>query len=372
MKGVLSAIMENLITANIRSLPTRTFISVLAVALGVILMLVLGGIVKGTLDDYLGRTVSLGSDFVLQPPGSSIFYAFSEAGLNERIIDIVKEVPGVADATPVYSKFSSKYFGLIFGIDWDSFNRFPGRLQIIEGTPSLQGNEVIIDRSYADANKLSVGDTMDILGSDYIITAICRPGAIVRIFVPIKTLQTATAAHEKVSAMFIKSSPDANINEVHTALAEKFEGYSILRADDPGLMLAEARMPGLVEFRMLIVLVSMLLAFMIVLLAMYTTIFERTREIGILKSLGASRQFIVGMILKESVIICCLGVVLGIVASEFIRLIIVARFPTLQVSMTLFDLGKGLVLGVLAGTLGALYPAYKAARMDPVKALSYE
>jgi putative ABC transport system permease protein len=364
--------MESLVTANIRSRPTRTFISVLAVALGVILMLVLGGIVKGTLDDYLGRTVSQGADFVLQGPGASIFYAFSEPGLNEGLIDIVKEVPGIAEVTQVYTKFSAKHFGLVFGIDWDSFDRFPGRLQIVEGTPSLEGHEVIIDQSYADANKLAVGMTMDILGNDYTITAICRPGAIVRVFVPLKTLQTLNAAPEKVSAIFIKADPDANINEVHAALAEKFEGYSLLRADDPNLMLAEARMPGLAEFRMLIVLVSMLLAFMIVLLAMYTTIFERTREIGILKSLGASRQFIVGMILKESVIICCLGVVSGILASEIIRVVIVARFPTLQVSMTLFDLGKGLVLGVLAGVLGALYPAYKAARMDPVKALSYE
>ena len=364
--------MENLITANIRSRPTRTFISVLAVALGVILMLVLGGIVKGTLDDYLNRTVSLGSDFVLQPPGSSIFYALSEAGLNEKLLDVVKEVPGVADVTPVYSKFSSKYFGLIFGIDWDSFSRFPGRLQIIDGNPGLEGYEVIVDQSYADANKLSVGMTMDILGNDYTITAICRPGAIVRIFVPLKTFQTANAAPEKVSAMFIKADPEMNIGEIYAALAEKFEGYSLLRADDPNLMLAEARMPGLAEFRMLIILVSMLLAFMIVLLAMYTTIFERTREIGILKSLGASRQFIVGMILKESAIICVLGVIFGIAASELIRFIIVAKFPTLQVSMTLFDLVKGLALGVLAGVLGALYPAYKAARMDPVKALSYE
>jgi len=364
--------MENLITANIRSRPTRTIISVLAVALGVILMLVLGGIVKGTLDDYLGRTVSLGSDFVLQPPGGSIFYAFSDPSLNERLMDVVKEVPGVADVTPVYSKFSSKIFGLVFGIDWDSFDRFPGRLQIIAGTPSLEGNEVIVDQAFADANELSVGMTVDIMGNDFTVTAICRPGAIVRVFVPYKTFQTMNAAPEKVSAMFIRADPEANIHEVHAALTEQFDGYSLLRADDPNLMLAEARMPGLAEFRMLIVLVSMLLAFMIVLLAMYTTIFERTREIGILKSLGASKQFIVGMILKESVIICCLGVIFGILASEIIRFVIVARFPTLQVSMTMFDLGKGLVLGVLAGVLGALYPAYKAARMDPVKALSYE
>ena len=136
--------------------------------------------------------------------------------------------------------------------------------------------------------------------------------------------------------------------------------------------MAETRLPGLNEFRMLVVLVSMLLSFMVILLAMYTTIFERTREIGILKSLGASRRFIVGMILKESAMICGLGAFLGIVVSEVIRVIIVSRFPTLQVSMTMVDLLRGLLLGLLAGTLGALYPAYKAAKMDPVKALSFE
>jgi len=364
--------MENLITANIRSRPTRTFISIVAVALGLILMLVLGGIVKGTLDDYIGRTMSLGSDFILQGPGASVFYALSEAGLHEELMDIVLEVPGIADVTPVYSKFSAKYFGLIFGIDLESYNRFPGRLQIIEGTPSLKEFEVIVDQSFADANKLSVGMTISILENDYTITAICRPGAVVRVFVPLRTFQEINNAQGKVTAMFIKAAADADLEQVYTALGEKFAGYSLLQASDPGLLLAEARMPGLAEFRMLIVLVSMLLAFMIVLLAMYTTIFERTREIGILKSLGASKRFIVGMILKESVIICGLGVIFGILASEIIRIIIVAKFPTLQVSITLFDLGKGLVLGVLAGVLGALYPAYKAARMDPVKALSYE
>jgi putative ABC transport system permease protein len=108
------------------------------------------------------------------------------------------------------------------------------------------------------------------------------------------------------------------------------------------------------------------------LLAMYTTIFERTREIGILKALGASRSFIVGMILKESAMICGLGVLLGIVASEVIRILIILKYPTFQIAMGAGELSKGIVLGLLAGILGALYPAYKAAKMDPVKALSYE
>jgi putative ABC transport system permease protein len=105
---------------------------------------------------------------------------------------------------------------------------------------------------------------------------------------------------------------------------------------------------------------------------MYTTIFERTREIGILKSLGASRLFVVSMVLRESVIICVLGVILGTGVSQIIRKAITAAFPILQVKMSLTQIAVCCLLGIIAGLLGATYPAFKAARMDPVKALSYE
>ncbi len=151
-----------------------------------------------------------------------------------------------------------------------------------------------------------------------------------------------------------------------------YPGFTLTGTKDASLLLSDTKMPGLKEFRFTVVLVSMLLSFMVILLAMYTTIFERTREIGILKSLGASRNFIVVMILKESAMICCLGVMLGIGISEIIRTAIISAFPTLQVAMTPRDILFGCILGLLGGTLGALYPAYKAARMDPVRALSYE
>ena len=70
--------------------------------------------------------------------------------------------------------------------------------------------------------------------------------------------------------------------------------------------------------------------------------------------------------------ICGSGSILGVVVSEIIRVVITAKHPTLQVSMGFQDLIMGLALGLTAGVLGALYPAFKAARMDPVKALSYE
>src|SRR5207247_8916922 len=95
------SLMESLVTANIRSRPTRTFISVLAVALGVILMLIVGGICSGTLNDYLERTRMVGADFILQPSGSSVFYAFSGASLPINYVDKLTEVRGVNGVLPV-------------------------------------------------------------------------------------------------------------------------------------------------------------------------------------------------------------------------------------------------------------------------------
>jgi putative ABC transport system permease protein len=364
--------MESLVTANIRSRPTRTFISILAVALGVVLMLIIGGIASGTLNDYLGRTVGVGADYILQPSGSSVIYAFSNAALNIKLADKIAEVPGIAAVTPVLAKFISSDFSLVFGIDLESYNRFPGRLKIVEGRPSLKGDEVIVDELYARAKKLSPGMPMTLLNHEFTVSGICRPGAVVRIFAPLPTLQKINGTPDNVTVMFIKASPGADAAAVFQQLRRRFPNYALARATDSNLLLADTRLPGLKEFRLTLVFVSMLLSFMVILLAMYTTIFERTREIGILKSMGASRRFIVAMILKESVMICCLGGLLGIGISEIIRKIIVEKFPTLQVAMSMDDLIRGLILGLLAGTLGAVYPAYKAARMDPVKALSYE
>jgi putative ABC transport system permease protein len=363
--------MENLITANIRSRPTRTFISILAVALGVVLMLVIGGITTGTLNDTLARTVGMGADYMLQPPGSSFLFALSSGALNVKIADKLMEVPGVSAVTPVLSKFSSSGFNLIFGIDLASYNKFPGRLRIVAGKESLQDDEVIVDEPYANLKKLAPGVKLTLLNHEFTISGVCR-SAVVRILVPLKTLQKLNGTPDNATIMFIKASPGANVETVFRELQKRFPSYSLVRASDADLLLGDTRLPLLREFRVTVVFVSMLLSFMVILLAMYTTIFERTREIGILKSLGANRSFIVSIILKEYAMICCLGGLLGIGMSEIIRKVIITQFPTLQVSMSFNDLVTGWFLGLLAGTLGALYPAYRAARMDPVRALSYE
>jgi len=364
--------MESMVAANMRSRPTRTFISVLAVAIGVILMLIIGGIVTGTLNDYLNRTLSVGADFMLQPSDASIFYAFNPATLPVKLAAKLKETSGVGSVTPVLAKMDSKNFGLIFGIDPATYDEFPGRLQVTSGRASLTGDEAIVDELYARDHRVQPGSVLTIKNHQFTVSGICKPGVVVRVFVPLKTLQDLNGTPDKATIMFIRVAPGAKAGQVEAALRSTYEGYTLTNLKDASSLLADTKMPGMKEFQFMVVVVSMLLSFMVVLVAMYTTIFERTREIGILKSLGASRGFIVSMILKETVIISILGVLFGIGISEIARKAITSAFPTLQVSMTLQEVLTACALGLLGGALGALYPAYKAARMDPVRALTYE
>jgi putative ABC transport system permease protein len=364
--------MDDLIAANLWSRRTRTVISIFAVAMGVILMLVINGIASGTLNDAAKRTVAVGADFILQPSDAGMVYAFGTPSMPIKIADIIRGIKGVGAVAPILSHPNLSEFSVTFGIDLGSYDQLPGALQILEGKRSLTGNEVIVDELYAKPRHLKPGMRLMVDNSEFTISGICREGAAVRKFVPLTTYQVMMGTPDKVSMMFIKAASGADLKSLEAELRSKFPGYHVNTANDLQQLLEGTKIPMLKQFTSAVILISMLISFMVILLAMYTTIFERTREIGILKSLGASRVFVVSMVLRESVVICILGVLLGTGVSEIIRKVITTAFPTLQVEMHLTQIVYCCLLGIIAGLLGATYPAYKAAKMDPVKALSYE
>jgi putative ABC transport system permease protein len=118
--------------------------------------------------------------------------------------------------------------------------------------------------------------------------------------------------------------------------------------------------------------VAVAIGFLVIFLSMYTTITERTREIGILKSLGASKTYIIEAILREASLLALIGVGAGYAGTVLARKVILAAFPTLSVELTVeWALLAGLL--AMAGSLvGAFYPALRAAQLDAVDALAYE
>jgi len=99
---------------------------------------------------------------------------------------------------------------------------------------------------------------------------------------------------------------------------------------------------------------------------------ERTREIGILKSMGASKAYIINAILRETVLLAILGIVVGIAISYTARGAIVAHFSTLRILVTPGWVLRATAIAIVGALGGAIYPAFKAAQKDPIDALAYE
>src|SRR5207344_2852131 len=112
------------------------------------------------------------------------------------------------------------------------------------------------------------------------------------------------------------------------------EGYRLTRMRDLVSLMSTNNIPGLNAFLQTVVFVAVCIGVLVIFLSMYTTITERTREIGILRSLGASKSFIVTLVLQESVFLCVLGVLLGFGMSYLVAGIVPLKFKTLVVLIT--------------------------------------
>ena len=99
---------------------------------------------------------------------------------------------------------------------------------------------------------------------------------------------------------------------------------------------------------------------------------ERTREIGILKSMGASKLTVVTVVLRETALLAVAGVIVGVVLSFAVKAFLAQRFPTLYLDMGMDWIAKGAAIAFVGSVCGAIYPAWMAARKDPIDALAYE
>jgi putative ABC transport system permease protein len=118
--------------------------------------------------------------------------------------------------------------------------------------------------------------------------------------------------------------------------------------------------------------IAVTIGFLVIFQSMYTAVMERTREIGILKSLGASKLYIIALVLRETGLLAFAGIALGVGATYLMRSIFLRTAPTLDFAVTPGWVGTAILIALAGALLGAFYPAIKAARKDPIDALAYE
>lgn len=363
--------MLRLIYSSLWQRPTRTLVSIMAVALGIALILVSVGLSYGQLHEIADRTRRVSGDFLFQPSDASLFFAVNSGTMPEKLRQVIEKVEGVDSAAPVLVKFVTPGFNLVYGVEAESYDRVSGGLSFGVGTLPHRDFEAAIDTLYAAGKQMRVGDTVQLLNHDFKICGIFNSGVGARVVVPLKTLQQLNGTPDKVSLFFVRRKPEFSEAAVLGSLIGAAPGYKITASSQLQSLMTN-NLPLFRNFIYAVVALATTISFLIILLAMYTTITERTREIGILKSLGASKAYIVGMILKESLLICAIGVGVGFLLTFVANRLIDASFPLLPIEISTQWRLLAAALGISGGLLGAVYPALKAARQDPVQALTYE
>jgi putative ABC transport system permease protein len=149
-------------------------------------------------------------------------------------------------------------------------------------------------------------------------------------------------------------------------------GYEIRPLKDFLSLMTSTSLPGLDIFVRSMIALAVAIGFLVIFLSMYSTVVERTRDIGVLKSLGASKRYIVQALLSEIAAICGAGILFGIGVSYLARIFFLSAFPTLSILITADWIIRAALIAIGGGLLGAFYPAWLASRKDVVEALAYE
>lgn len=365
--------MDNLITSNIRQRPIRTLVSVAGIALGVSLVMLFTGLARGMSDDLQRRAANLRAEIIFTRPGSMQLTS-SSANLSVKYVDLLKQVDGVAEAMPVILDVlqSNRGFGFerIEGVEWETYARVNG-LELVSGRGPQANDEIVVDIVKARNNKLSVGNTLNLIGDrPYRIVGIYSPESTARVKAMIAGMQEALGAPNRCTYILVKVRDGYDKGEVAKRIDQQIPGNKIQFTDEVFANF-ERSIPYLGVFLRVLVLLAAVVSALVVMLAMYTTITERTREIGILKALGASRGYIVGVIEKEALLISLIGLIAGFIVS-FIAGFLIHKIYGLQFQFSWTWGLTAAAIGLLGGALGALYPAMRASNLDAVQALSYE
>lgn len=371
---------DNLILSNMLHRPARTIVSVLGIGVGVMLIVFTTGLARGTLHENAQREANIGAEIIVRAAGTMGLSGTDPFRLPVSRVEEIKKIEGVKTAVPIGQNLvpaKDTNFGsrLVDGVRFDEYANLAG-LKIIDGRAlGESGNEAVIDTAWAQSRKLKVGSIVSLYEKDFTVVGTYEPAAGARIKIPLATMQEQLGGEEKCTGILVKVNDPAQ----QEVVAERIAGMSanpdlpneqILFTKDLEEIFSNA-IPALNVFLNVVIGVAAIISALVILLTMYTTVTERTRQIGVLKSLGMSKTEIAWTITQEALLLSFLGVVTGVLLTLLARLV-VTRTTTMRIEIEWQWILITLFVGLLGGAIGALYPAIRAARLDAVEALSYE
>jgi putative ABC transport system permease protein len=365
--------MGQFVFRNLFHRPVRTLIGVMAVAVEVMLVITIVGLTSGMLQETAKRIEGIGADIMVQPSTTSVFIGFSGAPMPAKIADKIRELRYVEYVTPALLQFNTAGgVETIWGIDPESFRQVSNGFVFLEGRDLEGPDDMLVDDWQAKAKHVKVGDTYTVLNHGWKIVGVVEHGKAGRIFVPIATLQALVGAHDKATIFLVRCTRPEHTTDVLGEIKDLLPNNKVQPVKEYMSMMTSTNIPALQTFINAIIALAVCIGLLVIFLSMYTTVLERTRDIGVLKSLGASKLLIVRALLAETTLLAILGIFAGIGLSYAVRAGFLKLYPTLSILITPGWMVRAGLIAIIGAVVGASYPAWTASRKDAVEALAYD
>ncbi|MGL4670228.1 MAG: ABC transporter permease [Methanobacteriaceae archaeon] len=374
---------------------TRSSLAIVGIAIGIATIVALGLITSGLLASTETTLKEGAGEITVSKSGSNSFQNVG-GSLNQSLVDELSNISGVEKTAGILAISESSNtensqgtsstgqnspmgsFGMtVKGIEKDKLDLVG--ISDIEGELFNENkNEIILGKSSAENLNKSIGDTITVSGEEFKITGIYETGNIMDdngAYTSLENLQILSSEESKVTNIIIKVNKDANVSKVSENINEKYsDELTTTTAEDQAERANNAL--GMIESATgAISLLAILIGGIGVINTMVMSVFERTREIGVLKAIGWRSRRILGMILGESIVLTLVagivGTVVGIIGVNLILLLTsvgAAIEPVYSLDIFIKAFGVALIVGVIGG----IYPAYRASKLEPTEALRYE
>ena len=369
-----------LIAKNVLHRPVRTVLTTVGLAVAISAVLILVGISWNFQQSFMAIYQTKGIDLVVVRAGSSTQLSSS---LDSRMADRLRKIEGVAEVSPSLVdtvSFEDKNLVAVLVNGWmPASNLFRG-VRIIEGRGIREGdqNVVMLGRVVAITLEKKAAEPLQIAGVPFQVIGIFESDSWFEnggIVMPLETLQKMMGKEGQVTGFLVHSaSPDPKfINELRQRIEKTISGVAATPARDHVQSDTQIRLAKAMAWTT--AAVALVLGSVGMLNTMLMSIFERTREIGILRAVGWRRRRVLQLVLGEALVIALMGTALGmLLAMAGLRAITSAPTargfinPNLPPEVLLIALAMGIGLSLLGG----LYPAVRAASLEPTEALRYE
>ena len=310
---------------------------------------------------------------------------FLNSSLDQSLGPRISATPDVAQVAPMIFNLmdlTPDVNALAFGWLADSYEL--DSITLISGHRFRDGQpEALLGDLLAQNLKMKPGDSLPIQGMNFTVTGVYRGGTALEagaVILPLDQMQTITGMQGKVTAFHVKLRPapagESQDQYVKRASAEIEAVLPGIRAVPAAERAANNQLVALAHsVAWGTSLIALLVGILGIANTMAMSVFERTREIGILRSLGWKRRHVILLILTEATALGLAGGLIGIaVGWGALRLLSTLPQPASIVSSSVspYHLLESLLIGIASGLLAGAFPAWRGARLSPVEALRYE